>query len=275
MNVGFISDLHVDRNLEASPEIYLQNLVQLLEEKAVDLLVIGGDIANHYSKTLRFVEDLEKEAGIPIYFIPGNHDFWEEKDAKKHTQKIYQIYKEHPQSLIEKPKKLNEEYTLIGHPGWYNYAVYDKDQFSLNEIERGKYRWAYWQDKLRMDWEASDREVSSFFSKVIENDLKKAITDRIILQTHVVTIPEFTMPMPHRVFDFFNAYIATNDLKNLHKEYNISHQFMGHIHFREQFTRDHTQFITNSLGYRKEWRSLNKDLYKELEKSLVVLDISN
>src|SRR5699024_11361463 len=116
------------------------------------------------------------------------------------TRGIYQLYKEHPQSLIEHPLQLNETYTLVGHPGWYNHAIYDQEQFTADEVERGKFRWAYWQDKLRLDWELPDQDVSRLFSKIIEKDLKKVTTDHIILQTHVVTIPEYTMPMPHRVF---------------------------------------------------------------------------
>lgn len=271
MRVGFISDLHVDRNFEVSITQYLKILLQTMTEQKLEMLVIGGDISNHYSTTIRFVEELQKQAEIPVCFIPGNHDFWEEQDATKDTRGIYQLYKEHPQSLIEHPLQLNEKYTLVGHPGWYNHAVYDQEQFTPDEVERGKFRWTYWQDKLRLDWEMSDQEVSRHFSKIIEKDLEEVTTDHIILQTHVVTIPEYTMPMPHRVFDFFNAYIATNDLRDIHNEYPITHQFMGHVHFRENILRDETNFITNSLGYRREWWS--KDLYKEIQKSLVILDL--
>lgn len=271
MKIGFISDLHIDRNFEKSPVEYLKMLQFIASQKKLDMLVIGGDISNHYSTTLQFVEELQNRAEIPVYFIPGNHDFWEETDATKDTRGIYTLYKEHPQSLIEKPLQLNEEYTLVGHPGWYNHAVYDQNQFTPEEVEHGKFRWTYWQDKLRMDWEMSDQEVSKIFSQMIEQDLKKVVTPKTILQTHVVTIPEFTMPMPHRIFDFFNAYMATDDLKHVHKEYPITHQFMGHVHFREKIKRNETSFIANSLGYKREWWS--KDLEKEMNRSLYILEL--
>lgn len=272
MKIGFISDLHVDRNVEKSSQDYLNMLKRIILENKLEMLVIGGDISNYYSTTIKFVEDLQNQAEIPVYFIPGNHDFWEEKDATKDTRGIYEIYKEHPQSLIESPLQLNEKYTLVGHPGWYNHAVYNKEQFSPEEVEKGKFRWAYWQDKLRLDWKMTDQEVSRYFSNVIKKDLEQVTTENIILQTHVVTIPEFTMPMPHRTFDFFNAFIATDDLKNVHNEYPISHQIMGHVHFREKVKRENTEFISNSLGYRREWWS--KDFYREMGKSLYILDLS-
>lgn len=271
LKIGFISDLHIDRNHERAPSEYLNRIKQMILEKKLEMLVIGGDISNHYSTTIQFVETLQNQAEIPVYFIPGNHDFWEEVDATKDTRGIYQLYKEHPQSLIESPVKLNEDYTLVGHPGWYNHAVYDKNQFSPEEVEKGKFRWAYWQDKLRLDWEMSDKEVSTQFSNIIRRDLERVTTDNIILQTHVVTVPEFTMPMPHRTFDFFNAFIATNDLKNVAEEYPISHQIMGHVHFRHQIIKNHTKIITNSLGYRREWWS--EDLYQELLSSLSIIDL--
>lgn len=272
MKIGFISDLHIDRNPDVPPKEFVTRLKEVIKRKQLNRLVIGGDISNHYSSTLEFVEQLQNQAEIPVHFIPGNHDFWEEADATKDTKGIYRLYKEHPQSLVETPLKLNENYTLIGHPGWYNHAVYDKEKFTPEEVEKGKFRWAYWQDKLRMDWEMTDQEVSKQFKEIITNDLEKVSTENIIFQTHVVTVPEFTMPMPHRTFDFFNAFIATDDLNNLHKEYPISHQFMGHIHFRANFQKNRTNFISNSLGYRREWRS--RDFTKELLDSLYILDFT-
>ena len=41
--------------------------------------------------------------------------------------------------------------------------------------------------------------------------------------------------------------------------------------FEEKITKDGTQFITNSLGYRREWQS--KDLSEEIQKSLVILEL--
>jgi putative phosphoesterase len=271
MKAGFIADLHIDRNFEVDEHTYLTTLLRVIQEKKLDLLVIGGDISNHYTKTIRFVEELQKQAKVPVYFIPGNHDFWEEKNKKKNTRRIYRIYKEHPQSLIEKPLKLTSAYSLVGHPAWYNYAVYNTDKFSKEEVEKGKFRWTHWQDKVRLDWEMSDRDVSRYFSNIIRDDLEKVSTPHIILQTHIVTIPEFTIPMPDRLFDFFNAYLATDDLADILKDYPISHQIMGHVHFRGKIKKENTQFITNSLGYRKEWPT--KNLYREIQKSIVVLEL--
>ena len=270
MKISFISDLHVDLNPRASIQRYHYELVELIKTEGTDLLVIGGDISNHYETTISFVENLQKNSEIPIYFIPGNHDFWEES-VDKDTWGIYKIYKNHPQSLLESPLQLTNEYSLVGHTAWYNHAVYDKKKYSEAEIEEGKFRWSYWQDKLNMNWKMTDQELSLYFANLIKKDLDRIKTNSIILQTHVVTIPEFTMPMPHQIFDFFNAYMSTDDLDTLQEDYPISHHFMGHIHIRAQIKKNQSQYISNSLGYRREWRT--KNLTKELKDSLITIEI--
>ena len=98
MKIGFISDLHIDLNPDVPPQEYMTRLKEIIKRKQLNRLVIGGDISNHYSSTLQFVEQLQNQAEIPVHFIPGNHDFWEEADATKDTKGIYRLYKEHPQS---------------------------------------------------------------------------------------------------------------------------------------------------------------------------------
>ena len=64
MKVGFISDLHIDRNFEVPTSQYLAIIRQTIAEQQLDLLVIGGDISNHFTTTFGFVEELQKQAEI-------------------------------------------------------------------------------------------------------------------------------------------------------------------------------------------------------------------
>lgn len=235
------------------------------------MFVIGGDISNHYNKTLDFVEKLQQITKVPVYFIPGNHDFWSNKDSID-TWQIYEKYRKHPQSLLESPIVINDEYAIVGHCAWYNYWIYDK-KIDYKKVSSGTYRWATWQDKKKINWGKSDPEVSKIFAHYIQEDLEKVKNYKIILVTHMVTISEFTVPMPNRLFDFFNAYIATSDLLSFYKEYPIKYSFMGHVHFRGKIKKDNTIFITNSLGYRREWLSKDKNLEKELEQSIYILKL--
>ena len=48
MRVGFISDLHIDRNMEILPIQYLKTFVHMIKKQKLEMLIIGGDISNHY-----------------------------------------------------------------------------------------------------------------------------------------------------------------------------------------------------------------------------------
>lgn len=268
--IGFISDLHIDSSPKYQPEDFLSTLAHLLHDRHIDTLIIGGDISNHHSSTTHFVEKLQHISGIPIYFIPGNHDYWEMDEKIKQTEHIHEIFQSHPQSLMNQPLVLNEQYGIVGNPGWYNHTYHDP-KFTNEELEIGKYRMATWQDKVHSKWPVTDFELSKIFSQAAKEDIIKLDRPKIILVTHVITIPEFTIPMPHKIFDFFNAYIATNDFDQIYQDYNIEYSVMGHVHFRGKVQRDGTEFITNSLSYQKQWRT--KELYRELTDSLWVFNV--
>lgn len=265
--IGFISDLHIDSSPKYQPEDFLSTLAHLIHDRYIDTLIIGGDISNHHSTTTRFVERLQQITGVPIYFIPGNHDYWEMEEAVKHTKQVHEIFKRHPQSLMNAPLVLNEQYGIVGSPGWYNHTYHDP-RFSKEELEIGKYRMATWQDKVHSKWPVNDGELSKYFSDEARKHIVQVNRPKIILVTHVITIPEFTIPMPNKIFDFFNAYIATNDFDDIYQEFSIDYSVMGHVHYRGEIQRDGTKFITNSLGYQKQWRT--KELYRELTDSLWV-----
>lgn len=274
MKIGFISDLHIDRSKNYQPKDYLQALANIIERQEISKLFVGGDISNHYGITIDFVEQLQNAISGEVYFIPGNHDFWEPKNEKKHTLDIYDIFKQHPQSVQNKAIMLNDDIALVGHTGWYNHA-YHAPGFTQTQLDRGQHKLVTWQDKHRLDWQASDQEVSTFFAKEAQatfDDINLTQKPKqFLLMTHVITTPEFTILMPHRIFDFFNAYIATDDFLPFYQEYPISHSIMGHVHIRHKIEKDQTSYICNCLAYEREWR--NNDLNHELEHALYTLDI--
>lgn len=170
---------------------------------------------------------------------------------------------------MREPLIINEQLAIVGHIGWYNHAYYNREKFSPEQIESGRYKIATWQDKKRLDWQMTDEEVSRIFAAEIKEQLNQVISREVILVTHVVTTKDFIIPMPHRAFDFFNAFIATDDLEPWVSEFPISHHIMGHVHIRHQFQKNDQQWITNSLGYEKEWRT--KHLRQQLADSLYII----
>ncbi|UUX34393.1 metallophosphoesterase [Fundicoccus culcitae] len=270
MRLGFISDLHIDVNPQATAEDYFDALVEIIKQMRLDMFFIGGDVANHYSLTLSFVENLQTQLHIPVYFIPGNHDYWQMEGIELTGNQIHTKFVQHPQSLLNKPLKLNLDVGLVGHVAWYNHA-YHAPGFSEAELDAGKYRHGRWQDKAYIEWEQSDKELSSQFAKEIQADIEAVGSKQIILLTHMITYPGFVVPMPHKVFDFFNAFIATDDILPFYHHYPITHSIMGHVHFRAQRDYQQTKMIVNSLGYGRQWWT--KSLREELKQSIYVINV--
>lgn len=264
MNIGVISDLHIDRHQKLEPNDYLQVLVKVITTRELDLLLIAGDISNHYKLTAKFINNLEQLAAIKVLFIPGNHDYWT-TEADATSSDILQFYMSMEQCLIGKPYHLNDDWAIVGNTGWYDYSYADP-KFSLEKIAKRKYYGATWQDKVKIDWAIEDRKLSMIAAKQTIKDIEQVKQKKIILMTHIVTHPKFAVPTPHRIFDYFNAFIGTSDFESIYQSYNIKYSIMGHVHFRNSFKEQGVTYICPCLGYSREWRTA--DIENEIRHAL-------
>ncbi|MDM7864163.1 metallophosphoesterase [Staphylococcus borealis] len=269
MKIGAISDLHIDRHPNLEPKVYLETLVQLIQQRDVALLLIAGDVSNHFQQSYQFIQDLKAKCSIPVLFVPGNHDYWTSESSLTSSE-IYDFYVDKPECLIGKPYIINENWAVVGHTAWYDYRYAD-DKFDLERIQRGKYYGATWQDKVKIDWDIEDRALSKQAANQIQHDLEQVKDKQIILMTHIVTHPQFVVPTPHRIFDFFNAYIGTKDFDAFYQTYPIRYSIMGHVHFRKTLSEAGITYICPCLGYQRQWRTT--DLMQELDASLVTFEV--
>lgn len=271
MRIGVISDLHIDRynNSEEYIPMFEDALIQTLKKRQVDCLIIAGDISNNIDTTVSFISRIQSLTGMNLYFIPGNHDLWSGGEYED-SHALLNAYEEIPECLVNSPVILNDEWALVGHPAWYDYT-YASDKFSYNRLEQRRYYGGTWQDKLNVDWQMSDPDVSKYFSRMIEKDLRKVEDRKIILATHIVTHKHFRVPMPHRLFDYYNAFIGTSDIDALYDRYNIKYSVMGHVHFRHHICEHGRTYICACLGYKREWRT--KDIMHEMDDTLFVFEI--
>lgn len=267
MNIGTLADLHFDRHQHLTMNDYVDALVQLIAQKKLEILIIAGDISNHYTTSLDFIEQLSSRTSASIYFVPGNHDLWRRNEEDLSTEAILQLYRDHPQCLIGSPVEV-KQYVIAGHIGWYDYS-YAAERFTYEKLRRGKHYGATWQDKLHTSFEMSDPALSQYFADEVFKELQRYPNRSVILVTHVVTHPQFIVPMPHRIFDFFNGYIGTRDFNRLYRHFPIPYSVMGHVHFRKRFIDGETTFLCPCLGYPREWRT--DDLYTELRHALQVI----
>ncbi|SCS82950.1 metallophosphoesterase [Staphylococcus caeli] len=269
MKIGVISDLHIDRHKSLRPDDYVAGLVEVLNQREIELLLIAGDISNHYQLTHQFIEAVETTAHVDVRFIPGNHDFWSE-DTDITSAEILKYYMHMDACLIGKPYHINDAWAIVGNTGWYDYT-YASSEFSLERLERRKYYGATWQDKVKIDWPMDDRKLSEIAASQTRKDLDQVKDKKVILMTHIVTHPKFAVPMPHRIFDYFNAFIGTSDFKEIYHEYPIQYSIMGHVHFRNVFEEAGITYICPCLGYQREWRS--NQIIQEMNHALYTIEI--
>lgn len=271
MRIGIISDLHIDRynnNIE-NIHLYEQALVGEMQNRTIDMLLIAGDISNSYELTMDFIHAVSKKSGIEIKFVPGNHDLWQ-PDMSKGTEEILQRYTDQPECLVKRPYIINEEWAIAGHTGWYDYS-YASDRFTYERLAKRAYYGGTWQDKENISWRYSDDMMSEIFADDVKNDLDRLKGKKIILVTHIVTNKNFKVPMPHRLFDYYNAFIGTSDFDKIYDDYDIRYSIMGHVHFRHSLTEGDVTYICPCLGYKREWKS--DDIQTEMGNSMYVIEV--
>ncbi|RQM98502.1 phosphohydrolase [Staphylococcus pettenkoferi] len=269
MKIGLIADLHVDRHNELTPNDYATVLSQSVRQHKVDLLIIAGDIANRADIVVDFIHRLEELTNITIRFVPGNHDLWTSKDQPS-TAEILQRYREMDECLVGSPYIINDAWAIVGNTGWYDYS-YASSKFTQERLARGKFYGATWQDKERIDLPYKDLELAERAVEHTKEDLAKVGHRQIILVTHVVTHPQFVVPLPHRLFDFFNAYLGTSKFADIYHHYPIRYSVMGHVHFRKRLNDQGIEYICPCLGYRRQWRT--SDISREMTQTLQVIEI--
>lgn len=76
MKICICSDLHIDFNGKKLGIAFDEEFITFVKKKEADCILIAGDISNTVQVTLNFIDHVQKSTGIPVYFIPGNHDIW-------------------------------------------------------------------------------------------------------------------------------------------------------------------------------------------------------
>ncbi|MEB1806419.1 MAG: metallophosphoesterase [Bacillaceae bacterium] len=271
MKLGFIADLHLDINEKRRRADILDVLLEQTKQQKLDALCIGGDVSNDYRRTLAAVDQIEHDLNIPCYFVAGNHDLWNIHHPNMKTWEIYNELKRHPRNLANGPQDFGNNWTLLGDIGWYDFSFGSKSKYTFAEFNQMKMKGSTWQDKEYTDWAVNSLEVHELFMKKFKEQLREHRHEKVIFCSHVVSHEKFTVPTPHRIWDYFNAYLGSKDYEQLIKSENVHYALCGHVHFRKTVHSGGTEFICSSLGYANQWRTTNtKD---EVQHALTVLNL--
>ncbi|WP_407370681.1 metallophosphoesterase [Carnobacterium sp.] len=273
MKIGVLSDLHIDTNKKKlnGIETFANIMVKQINHQNIDVLLIAGDISSDYLVSQHFVDEVTDKSGIPILFVPGNHDFWSLRNGETDTKKIYHFFEKQPNSLLNTPYILNDEWAVVGNGGWYDYGYADQKKYTKSEFDDMKLRVGVWQDKRYVHWEKGNKQVAQWMLNKLEADLQSVGKRKVILMTHVVTHPKFVVPLPHKIYDYFNAFLGSSSYEKLYQDYPIAYSIMGHVHFRKTLVENQVNYICACLGGSKHW--LTKDPEAEVVNALLTFQL--
>lgn len=265
MKIGVISDIHIDRNREYP---VTEVLAAKAKEKKLDCLLLAGDISNHYTTTFRFLERFQSLSGVPLYFVPGNHDLWDQSGECRDSREIYRRYAEHPSCLIGRCIPLGGDWAVTGDTGWYDYSFANR-KFTPEELERHSMYGRIWQDSLYVHWHKTDPQVHREMLARLERQLAGNREKQLIVLTHMVGIHAFLVPESREKWDYFNAFLGSREYGELYQRYNVRCGIMGHVHFRKRYVENGIMYLCSCLNYSTEWET--DDIEHEIEEALEVL----
>lgn len=269
MRIGVISDIHIDRNRDYP---ILELLVEKAAERQLGCLLIAGDISDTQSLTLDFVDRFAELSGIPVYFVPGNHDMWNKSNGVPDTNAIYRRYQAHPACLIGKSIPLSQDWVVFGDIGWYDYSFGHKS-YSESDFNKKSRFGRTWQDSVYIDWQRGDKLVHQNMLAGLEKQITDASDKNCIVLTHMITADAFTVPESRQVWSYFNAFLGSRDYGDLFEREGVRYSVMGHVHYRRQLCRSGVMYICACLNYHTEW--LSHDCAREIDKALTIIDLNN
>ncbi|WP_028558723.1 metallophosphoesterase [Paenibacillus pinihumi] len=253
MNIGVISDLHVDINEAADGPSIEEALLEVSNENKLDALIIAGDISNDVNRSLAVLSSLKAQSGIPVLFVPGNHDYWSKVNGIKDTWQVYKQFQTYEGNLCERPFELDNGWVVIGSSGWYDYTMGDS-KYSTEQFDQMQAMDRMWHDGHWVNWGMSNRDVHQYFKERLENELEAYRGKPVIMVTHMLSHSHFKVPTPHPVWEYFNAFLGSTEYAELYRKYEVRYGIMGHVHYRKKLDYHGIELICACLGYRREWR---------------------
>jgi putative phosphoesterase len=251
LKLGILSDIHVDLE-HPEPDKILDGLAAAMEQNGVDAMVIAGDVAEDYEKTLQFLNALEEKTKTRCLFVPGNHDIWNEHHPDMTAWDIYEALKAFPGNLTKGPVWLADDWIAIGDIGWYDYS-FGGNEYTIEDFDRMKIDHRLWQDKVKAKWGKSTIEMHHYFYRKLEKQLAANQDKKIILVTHALPIMDFTVQPPDRMWKYLNAFLGSRQYGELALKYEVAYSISGHVHYRKEKKYENTRFICNCLNYASQW----------------------
>ena len=141
------------------------------ERRKLEGLLLAGDISNGPKSTLRHLEQMKKRLPVPFWFVPGNHDMWDQEQEYMDSWQIYEEYKKYEECLCGKSVQVGNS-ILLGNIGWYDYSFGD-EAYSIEDFQKKSRNGRVWQDSILVRWNRDDRQLAKAMCEELEEIIKE------------------------------------------------------------------------------------------------------
>lgn len=266
MNIGFISDLHIDTNKQYVPDI-LNTFTKVCKQLNLDLVVIAGDISSSAADTIKFVNKVNQRNDLKVFFVPGNHDIYSKKDSFAK----YKLLSDSQFCIVDKPIFVGEQYAILGDLGWYDYTL-SPLSLSNEQFEQKTYGGIYTSDKTYINVGMTDPDFTQYFLDKIEKQLQGVQNKKTIFVSHMLPFKELVILKSDNCWNYFSGFMGSSKIGELLKKYNVELSICGHTHIRQHWITSSVEMFSCPLGLPYEWEVEN-DFEKSLLESFVVKNI--
>ena len=132
--IAHLTDVHMNFPTAITIGKFIKTCNNAIKEQNVDCFVLTGDIseAPHVVEHVRILRDfLEK----PLYFVCGNHDFYNGSIEYVRAQLTETYGDMYLTSCTTTPNSLSDKVAIVGHDGWYDgvYANWHTSKLLMND----------------------------------------------------------------------------------------------------------------------------------------------
>jgi putative phosphoesterase len=269
MKLLLASDFHFDVNERMTGNCILGRVIQAIASYNPEVIVISGDVAGGARKVISYLDQMKEALGIPVYFVPGNHDIWVHKGDFEDSWAAYGALYNHESSLLRQTVKVGG-ITLVGGMSWYDYSM---GPLGITDDMFAHQKRKFWNDAKYAKWHMSDPEVTKKMLLELEIKLEAIKEEEVLLVNHYLPYEDFVTVKADYNWNICNAYMGTNKLGELIDRYeNVRTVLFGHTHRRYGDIEDYhgKRIICKPLGYFGEWES--DTIEEEIHKCLTLIE---
>lgn len=133
--IAWVTDIHLDLLDRSGIERFLDEIVRARP----DALLVGGDIGEAGS-VFAYLRQLAAVVGRPVYFVFGNHDYYEgsiaevRDSARRVVQEVQNLFWLESSGVV----RLTRSTALMGHGAWGDGRLgnYDRSPVMLNDFHK-------------------------------------------------------------------------------------------------------------------------------------------